>query len=433
MVVGLYRDGSQRSEVRFLIVAAVFSFLVVPFLSCILCFDYAEAAAGKDDDAVSIKDPIDAVHPVYENSDGKSDAFVRQILAEREREDSKSFFTKGSAKAMWGTEADVTEAPKIQLLNARVEHEPDVSEEELMLQAAGMASGDKKLDEAKLKKLPLKERLEVKYGRPEEDPAVLAKADAPKPLQAILEALDAKDDQLAFQYARQYVRYARNLSESSKKVSQLGSYAYEREGMLPPGSTVLDPAFDGVAKMVREDIKKSTASEAKVVELDNRTKDLIARAEAVERGQVLPEPSEAYTVDEKTGRAQARAKYAHAAPVDPKGKLRVYFFFRSTEQGSVDMLSHFESLRESIDNDPNVQIILMTLDQNTIQDLLFIKKSFNVNLPLRDGYALARQLNVNRAPTTVVIADTTGKAVIEEGARNFGFIDELVKIMRGKR
>ncbi len=122
-----------------------------------------------------------------------------------------------------------------------------------------------KSDEA-LNKLPPKERLLAKYGDPAKNTPVLAIENAPAPFKAMMESLQEGQDELAFQYAKQYVRYLGNVQDRTTRVQSLVGFAQKRENMIEDGETIHVPLLEEDKVLYEKDagIVRPPADEAKI-------------------------------------------------------------------------------------------------------------------------------------------------------------------------
>ena len=55
-----------------------------------------------------------------------------------------------------------------------------------------------------------------------------------------------------------------------------------------------------------------------------------------------------------------------------------------------------------------------------------------MTFPILGGEILAGKLKIKESPTTVFFTEGEGLVHIEEGLRNFYYLDELLTIMQGK-
>jgi len=144
----------------------------------------------------------------------------------------------------------------------RVNFQPQLdlfSEEDLneLKAAAEKEKATNKDKDAELAKLPAPERLLAKYGDPKRDTPVLAIENAPAPFKAMMESLQEGQDEMAFQYAKQYVRHLRNVQERSTHVMSLVGFAQKREGMIEGNDWENAPALVEDKALYEKDLIQS--------------------------------------------------------------------------------------------------------------------------------------------------------------------------------
>jgi hypothetical protein len=139
--------------------------------------------------------------------------------------------------------------------------------------------------EAALAKLPAKERLVAKYGDPTKNAPILAVENAPKPFQAMMEALQDGEQGVAFEYAKQYVRYLRDFQERNTRVMSMINYAGRREGVLDEKNWKRAPALEEDKTLYLNDLAREDASKLKGAEEDEALARSIFEREIFEREQ----------------------------------------------------------------------------------------------------------------------------------------------------
>ena len=122
--------------------------------------------------------------------------------------------------------------------------------------------------DAELAKLAPKDRLLSKYGDPSKDVPVLAVENAPAPFKAMMESLQEGQDDLAFQFAKQYVRHLKNVQDKNTRVLSLVGFAQKREGMIEDSSWSNAPALEEDKALFQKDILDSKAKAAKKGTMD---------------------------------------------------------------------------------------------------------------------------------------------------------------------
>ena len=335
------------------------------------------------------------------------------------------FFATGSVNDIFGEkEAQLTEQPELQMLNGRARKEKE-SKDKLTAQPVAEKTTPKSLLQ--------------KYGSPDVNLPVLAQPDAPKSFQAVMEAIQSGDDKLAYRYARQHVRYMRDVGERTKKVVQLNQVAMEQEGIVPRQAQGEEPDYEGSSQLITDSFK-ADADKSKIVELNQRTKELIAQAEqddailgSEKTSSDVAANKPALYRNEKEERAALRAQFAGKYPVDPQHKLKFYLFVNPEHYDAGTHVQQLQALFDKTRDDRNVSVAVLTITRFSAEEIKQWARNIGAKVPVYSGAELAAQLGVSKAPTFAIIAPTTGEAVIEEGLRTSVFVDEAAKYVQGKQ
>jgi hypothetical protein len=237
-----------------------------------------------------------------------------------------------------------------------------------------------------------------KYGDPSTEFPVTAQENAPLPFKGMMAALQVGDKKLAAQYAKQYVQYMQKLDKTAKDAVQL---QMEAEQLLSQAGAEKDPAALASAE--------------------------IPQAAGVEKASLKP------LSDEESIRKEMREKIAGKAPVDPKGEVEFYFFFRSNDPKSIQMGAEFEKFAAANSSDPKLLIKALTSEKEDQGTIEAYRAKSGAKFRIENGSEFARQLGITKVPAIAAIAKNSGQATIEEGIRNFYYLDELLKAMKGGR
>jgi hypothetical protein len=209
--------------------------------------------------------------------------------------------------------------------------------------------------------------------------------------------------------------------------------------MLPPNSWANAPEFQEQQNLVDQEVKSSGLEDetARIAGLDPKTRAFLKKAQDAEelgakaQGQAQP-AGQAPAMSEQAERAQVRQSVTGKVPVDPKGEVLVYFFFRPYDRASLEQVPDIEALYRSLATQPGVTFLGMTFDAMTPPEIENFRKSTNATFPVKNGHRLVTEFGIKQVPTVGLISPNTGKAVFEEHKRSFVYFDELVNIMRGK-
>lgn len=293
------------------------------------------------------------------------------------------------------------------------------------------------------------DRIKDVYGDPLTEPKVKAVDNAPAPFKAMMDSLQTGNEELAFDYARQYVRYMKKLKTNVNEAGKLTNMALEREGLRQPTSPE-DPAFDDqYRRLMEKDLQKVRGQSEDgmfVSQLNPEVKLLLDRAEQAENGQDEV-PDDIFAVakkrerefpagldpsfDEARERAKVRASIAGRVPVDPNGKVKVLLFALPNEQKSMIMARQLEELTKKRQPDRSVQVEMILGQEANPYEIQALLSSQGLSMPTRSDLQLAARVGVIRYPTLVFVAPSIGKYVLEEGFRPPYYIDEVTRAVQG--
>ena len=284
------------------------------------------------------------------------------------------------------------------------------------------------------------DELRAEFGDPSEVHPVLAKNDAPKPFRAMMAAMNKGEDKLAYDYAKQYVRYVQDLNRSNMRAVGLSQLAMVREGLISEGD-VINSVNPEDRKLLDQDIKEhldAEKSKSYLGNLDPATRALLLKAkgdvikEDVVEDEFAEEIEDELAEEERVQRFKAKLELNKKfIPVDPEGKVDVIFFFEPEQINSIKMAPAIEAVfRESLE-DENLNLIAFTLSPMDRDRELKFKRITHANFPIKSASEAARAMGVTQAPATVVISQSTGESVVEVGNRSFFYLDELIQKMQG--
>ncbi len=365
-------------------------------------------------------------------------AETRSVLDPRSRNDAPylrpavGFFSRGAAQTTFNERVTWTEKPQLEYFPAV---HPKVQE------AEETPAADSVQDPKAKKFLPTSEAILKEYGDPATDIPVLAQPDAPTPYKGLMAALQLNDEKLAFQYARQWARYLSNLNSRTLKVTGLTGLAMKREGQLEDGTWIDDPQFSQYRRLLEDDLKNSKATEGKAaakLSLDGAARELLERAR--DEQELSPkQPAEKFTAlsnshdDEVLERRNVRSELGSSVPVDPQGKVSIFFFLGMRDNESLAMAPAIEALYRAVAKDAAVTFSAISLENAPDEQIKRFHLVTNTTFPILQADLMAQVFKISKTPSSVFLTDTTNRAVIHQGAKSFYFLDELLKAMRGRR
>lgn len=396
------------------------------------------------------------------NDSGFTDALVDEGVGPGDH----AFFERGAATAFFQGDAQLQGPAKVQILNAARKSGADAEEEasvskQLAEARASLQREDRGVDQ---EKTPSAAQSEVpasaedvveKFGNPDQEPRIEAEKSAPDSYKGLLAALEMGDDELAYRYARQYVRYQRNLNERVKKLTELSQIALEKEGLVPEGANSEDPNYE-ISKTIAEKIEgfnkaADQSSETRRVKLDEQTQQLLRLAQGDEEKDIFSDEKEAAAALAGAASAQAaggtaqkllrkpptrdeiRAELASKLRPDPKGKVIVQYFFRPNDSTHADMMKRLTEIAWQYRDVPKVGFVAFSIDRMAKLELDELSSGSGLApiVPMRSGADLAQRLAIKRGPAVVIVAATSGEAHILQGKQDQLYLEEFIKVIRG--
>lgn len=347
-----------------------------------------------------------------------------------------SFFPKNSAQTIYGPALQMKEGQDPNILPVappplEEAPPPETTQEKAPSEQKAQAPIDPKLSPG--------ENVVKRFGDPKLDAPIETVDNAPKPFKAMMAALEAGDKDLAYQYARQYVRHVHNLQARVQQVVGMTGIAMEKEGYVAENSWVKDPKYDA-ERLIAERNSQSDEATGPIGQIPLRARSdaqaLLDQAKAEEKAAAeneedVPVKSRAAKLEEDA-RARARASFKGKVPVDPKGKVDIYLFINPADRSSVNMAREIQKFKRELAQPENVNIVAFSIEQTRPEVLQAFKAQSNIDYPVVSGAKLAAQLKVTKSPTTVFVAQTIARAVPQAGVKPAYAIDELVKVMQGR-
>ena len=259
------------------------------------------------------------------------------------------------------------------------------------------------------------------YGDPTKDAPVLAQENAPKPFKAMMAAFETGDDQLAYQYARQWVRYMGNLQKRTLRVVEAAKAAQQGEAVLSDTA----PESNRLRQMIVNDNANLAAN------LDPRAQAILKQAEADEDAapQMSQNPLEQ---QELKAREEVRRQIAGKIPVDPKGRADVYLFLGVNDKDTEKFVQLANQIYERTSMIDNVNFAAFSTARLNKDAMQRIRQRLGLNFDLLVGDSFSKELQLRTTPAVVIVSPTTGKVIKESGDKPFFYYDELIAAVQGR-
>jgi hypothetical protein len=377
----------------------------------------------------------------------------------------RGFWQKGAAISPFAESLASSEQQKIVIIRQPTEEKDPLNPTNMVSKNTETTESSKdKYNLSKLSKEEFREYMLNNHGKPDEIPAVHAKEEAPETFKAVMEAVNFGDYDMALKYARRHLIYQQRSNELAFQVAELQKLAASLENYLPPEPVSEDPQYNGIsqayAKALEEMNKEkqtSVGEKAKVIEMPQVASSLLKSGESNEARIVEKEREFAMNntdgaentdlvnqdtnsnkvlspqLSEKQQREKVRSIYSSKITPDPNGEVRVYYFLKRFDVAGREMLTELTKLYDLYKSNKKFNLVAFTAEPLSDLDKVLFKRSLNVPFPVRDGFDIARSMNINLTPATVIVAPTTNKAIIEEGVRTFAELDEMIKLVLGEK
>jgi len=259
------------------------------------------------------------------------------------------------------------------------------------------------------------------YGDPTKDAPVLAQDNAPKPFKAMMAAFETGDDQLAYQYARQWVRYMGNIQKRTQRVVEAAKAAQQGEAILS------DTAAE--SNHLRQMIVNDNANLA--ANLDPRAQAILKQAEADE--SVAPQNSQnPLEQQELKAREEVRRQIAGKIPVDTQGRADVYVFLGVNDKDSEKFALLANQIYERASMIKNVNFAAFSTARLNKDAMVRISQRLGLKFDLLVGDSFSKELQLRETPAVVIVSPTSGKVIKETGDKPFFYYDELIAAVQGR-
>lgn len=322
-----------------------------------------------------------------------------------------SWFNDGAATTVFSKEPAKTDSPDVGFYKEREEKEQEELPPAQQPQMLNAKNAKPPFDT----RTASPEQIRAFYGDPGEEPALTPEDNAPTPFKAMGAALDSGNDELAFQYAKQYVRYIAGTTKRVTTIDQLTDLAFEREGIRPaqnknnPYQRLLNKDLEAA----EEGDDDSLAVEASGGR-DSKLSALIRKA------------AESEGVDLTKGRS--------SVPVDPRGEVQVLFFFNPSDAQAAQIAQHVEKARMRFQRDLNVKVTGYAVAPTSQPNLAAFSKGVGISFPLlQRGVSVATALGVKHVPSVLLLAPNAQKTYEIDSVTNAESIISAISQMKGEQ
>lgn len=290
--------------------------------------------------------------------------------------------------------------------------------------------------------------LKQEFGDPKEPVSIKGIDNAPKPYKAMLKAIDMGRDDLALQYANQWMGYMKSLDRITRKANSMASVV-----KLDPEtaeSKITEQAFaniDPVALSGYLEKRKAEHSSNEIkddVVIDAQSREVIdaffgetstENSQSVLGRQAIKDPYSKLvdtTIDPVSRKALIRAELASKVPVDPAGNVQVMFFLKPSEQSSIEVAKQITDTLSSPTLGVSLGVVPLSVEGVSLENNKRFFDGSGMPASLRDGLALSRSLNISQFPALLFITPNSEKAFLKTGKADAVFIEEVARMIGGK-
>jgi len=347
-----------------------------------------------------------------------------QVVNEEQKTfgDQKGFWQKGAATD-WKTSAQSNSSHEIvyrdyPLTTDEVKLRIQKEAEEAVKSAQNAIDATKAENAETLEnasKTPLtREQIIAKYGSPSEPLPIRAQKDSAPEMQALFEALQSGDKELAWQYSVALAERKNRIDSVVSKAAEYQLLALEATGQRTSRELKPEAEAIGSTRLELRDLMEKTKTERMQQQFKG---DQHLTAADGDNWSTAP--------------GAAPQKLAPQIPVDPAGKVKVLIFFDERDLNVKKFAKSLKPLQEKFKADPNVSFFGLTMRSYAVPGLKRVGEITSFPFPLVNGEALAPELRIQRYPTVVFLAVTSKETYYLEGAQGPGEIERIVNIVKG--
>jgi len=343
-------------------------------------------------------------------------------------EGSHDFFRDQSPRDIFSVRVSEPLDSGIYLLRDRdlVEVEPEL--EELLEQA-------KPLPEHEQASIPTtREEIVSRFGSPEGDEPVKAIEDAPRPFKGMMAAINAGDERLAWEYARKYTRYVRDVQAATGKAVGLQAKAMEIEGLVDGEGWTGAERFKRYDKYLYEDLKIEDRSN-----IENRGHGSLLlhlseqlQSKITTRGHFRNPESQDLLENEQALRQQIRSRLSRFIPGSSDAKIEVLFFVAPQQSDSVLMGREMERVYNFTKGHDRINFVAVSNSDLNPSNIKRFKYSTGASYSVMPYLAFAEVIDLpESAPALVLMSSASREIFVEHGMRRAFFVEELISMMVG--
>ncbi len=224
---------------------------------------------------------------------------------------------------------------------------------------------------------------------PDQDVPLRFNKEAPSSFVAMARAHVDGDHETARAYARQFVRYQKNMLFEVRELTKLIGAALVEEGVID------EEEWDGVEQYLNWEFANSREESGAVLKATHE--DALKRITA-----------------------------------DPNGKAEIYYFFTINSSWARTMAPDVERLWQVAKRDPNIKMVALSMGPLPTKWVESYRNYTGLTIPIFEGAEVAKAFDVAFTPALVVVSPTTKTAYRKTGQQTFQRMYEFVRTVQGK-
>ncbi len=291
---------------------------------------------------------------------------------------------------------------------------------------------------------PQEYTLKKEFGDPSVPVPVKGTDNAPAPYKAMLKAFDMGRDDLALQYAEQWMGYMRSLERVTQKASAMSQIVGLRpdqvENQLSP-ETLAQIDSAGLQKYLEaKQNHLADNSQGGNLALENSTLEKINALFGENESQYNLSALNKDPINQMMDRSKnpeerkrlIRQHLSSKLPRDPSGKIKILFFMKPSDPISTMVGKELARAIGSETNTFPVAVVPLSVDpigQDTTSNFV---ASTGLPAVVRDGSVLYSSLKIAKAPAVVFLTSASDKSFVQTGPVDSVFVQEVINIIGGR-
>jgi hypothetical protein len=240
---------------------------------------------------------------------------------------------------------------------------------------------------------------------------MLPEGDAPPEFMGIAAAMNAGDKDLAFKYARAFVRRLRKQRDFVATVTQVQDLASRAEGFLPPRESESKP----LSPVEEEYIDAYRAGMAERIAAEKMSPEVLAmldEANQVEKSTLDFDP--------------------HSVPVDSNGAVSVLFFVSVNDDRTAEFARRAQKIMIQLVADKKIEFSVVTKESLPFAERMELGKRLGLSVPIINGTKLAQKFRVTDYPAVAFFGRTEGKIFRLFGVDSLASVERVIRLMKGE-